>query len=96
MTKELAKGGPVDVAHGEKVEKELSAMIERRSTREPDPDELEPSYAESVRRFNEKRRQLARLEWHAFHCGQAERHRRTLEELVSYHEMQAQRLLTEG
>jgi hypothetical protein len=87
----------MDVARSEMVEKELDAMIEKRSrSGEVDPDELEPSYAESVCRFNEKRRQMVRLEWHAFHCGQAERHRRTLEELIDYHETQAERLLTEG
>ena len=70
-------------------------MIERRS-RKKDPDEEHELWRESTRAYEEKRRQMARLEWHAFHCGQAERHRRTLEELISYHEMRAQRLLTEG
>ena len=85
----------MDVAQGEKVEKELDAMIERRS-RQKDPEETSEAWQESVRRFNEKRRQMARLEWHAFHCGQAERHRRTLEGLINYHETQAKRLLPEG
>jgi hypothetical protein len=84
------------VARSEIVEAELDRLIVKRSSKEPDPDEREEGYMECVRRFNEKRRQLARLEWHAFHCGQAARHRRTLEELISYHEMQAERLLTEG
>ena len=87
----------MDIARGELVEKELDTLIERRARNgEADPDEQEEIWKESVRRFDEKRRQMARLEWHAFHCGQAERHRRTLEELISYHEMQAKRLLTEG
>jgi hypothetical protein len=85
----------MDVARGELVEKELDAMIERRS-RQKDPDEESELWRESVRAYEEKRRQVARLEWRAFHCGQAERHRRTLEELINYHEMQAQSLLTEG
>ena len=43
----------MDIAHGELVEKELDILIERRSRKgEVDPDELEPSYAESVRRYN--------------------------------------------
>jgi len=46
-----------------------------------------------VRAHNEKRRQIARLEWHAFHCGQAERHRRTLERLIAAHEDAAARLM---
>ena len=82
-------------ARGELVEAELDAFIERRS-RQKDPDEEHELWRESTRAYEEKRRQMARLEWHAFHCGQAERHRRTLEELISYHEMRAQRLLTEG
>ncbi len=53
-------------------------------------------WQKSVRAYEERRLQVARLEWHAFHCGQAERHRRTLEGLIDYHETQAERLLTEG
>jgi hypothetical protein len=85
----------VDITHAEKVEKELDNLITRRS-KEKDVEEQSKAWQESVRRFNEQRRQMARLEWHAFHCGQAERHRRTLRELINYHEMQAERLLTEG
>jgi len=82
----------VDIAHGELVEKELDAMIERRS-RLKDPEEESELWQESVDAYNEKRRQIARYEWHVFHCGQAERMRATLESLVAYHEEQAQRLL---
>jgi hypothetical protein len=52
----------------------------------------EELWKESVRAYEEKRRQMARLEWHAFHCGQAERHRRTLEDLIAHHEAAAARL----
>jgi hypothetical protein len=83
----------MDVAHGETVEAELKRLIEKRSSKELDPDEQEEIWKASVDAYNEKRRQMARLEWHAFHCGQAERHRATLESLVTYHEEQAQRLL---
>jgi hypothetical protein len=82
-------------APGEAVEADLNRLIERRS-RQRDADEENELWKESVRAYEEKRRQVARLEWRAFHCGQAERHRRTLEELINYHEMQAQSLLTEG
>jgi hypothetical protein len=92
-----SEGSLVDIARGELVEKELDAMIERRARKgETDRDENEELWQKSVRAYEEKRLQVARLEWHAFHSGQAERHRRTLQELISYHEMQAQRLLTEG
>ena len=54
----------MDIARGEMVEKELNAMIERRSRKgEVDPDELEPFYMESVRRYNVRRREENRLLW---------------------------------
>jgi hypothetical protein len=77
----------------EMAEKQLDTLIQRRARKgDVDPDEREELWQESVRRFNEKRRQMARLEWHAFHCGQAERHRATLQALVEHHEMQAAKL----
>ena len=75
------------------MEEELDILIERRSRQgEVDPDEESDLWRESVRAYEEKRRQMARLEWHAFHCGQAERHRATLQALVKHHEMQAAKL----
>jgi hypothetical protein len=41
-------------------------------------------WVESVRAYDEKRRQMARLEWHLHHTAQAERLRRTLEALASH------------
>jgi hypothetical protein len=77
----------MDVAHGEMVEKQLDALIERRARKgDVDSDEIDPGYMKSVRAYEEKRRQVARLEWHAFHCGQAARHRAVLESLVAFHE----------
>jgi hypothetical protein len=52
----------MDVAHGEKVEKELDAMIERRS-RQKDPDEEHELWKASVRRYNARRREENRLAW---------------------------------
>jgi hypothetical protein len=54
----------VDIAHGEMVERELDAMIERRS-RQKDPDEASELWQESVRRYNARRRDENRLAW----CG---------------------------
>jgi hypothetical protein len=82
----------VDIARGEMVEKELDGMIERRS-RQKDPDEESELWQASVRAYEEKRRQAARLEWHLHHTAQAERLRRTLEALASHHEEQAAKLL---
>jgi hypothetical protein len=85
----------VEIARSEAVGADLDRLIERRS-RQNDPEEQSELWQASVDAYNEKRQKIARLEWHAFHCGQAERMRRTLEELISYHETRAQRLLTEG
>jgi hypothetical protein len=74
------------------VEKELDAMIERRS-RQKDPQEDSDLWQESVKRYEEERLQIARLERHAFHCGQAERHRATLQALIEHHESEAARLM---
>jgi len=52
----------VDIARGEMVEKELNAMIERRS-RQKDPEEESEAWQESVRRYNAKRREENRLAW---------------------------------
>ena len=82
----------MDIARGEMVEKELDGMIERRS-RQKDPDEESELWQASVRAYEEKRRQAARLEWHLHHTAQAERLRRTLEVLASHHEEQAARLM---
>jgi hypothetical protein len=81
----------VDIARGEMVEKELNAMIERRS-RQKDPQEDSDLWQESAKAYEEKRRQMARLEWHLHHTAQAERLRRTLEALASHHEEQAAKL----
>jgi hypothetical protein len=78
-------------APGEVVESELDRLIERRS-RQKDPEEESELWQESLRAYEEKRRQMARLEWHAFHCGQAARHRAVLESLIAFHEAEAERL----
>jgi hypothetical protein len=58
---------------------QLHRLIERRAGKEPDPDELEPSYAESVRRFHGRRRRQNRALWFAYFCRQAEAHRKLSE-----------------
>jgi hypothetical protein len=96
-----SEGRLVDVtAHkwgADAVDEELARLVERRARNgEVDPDELEPGYIESVRRYNARQEEERRQAWAAYHELQAERHRRTLQELISYHETRAQRLLTEG
>jgi hypothetical protein len=67
----------VDIARGELVEKELRAMIVRRS-RQKDPDEESELWQESVRRYNACRDDEMKAAWREYHQDQAERHRRTL------------------
>jgi hypothetical protein len=80
----------VDIARGEMVEKELDAMIVRRS-RQKDPDEGHELWQKSVRRYNARRREEMRVAWGEYHRDQAERHRRTLQDLIAHHETQAER-----
>jgi hypothetical protein len=87
----------MDVAHGEMVEQQLDAMIQRRTRKgDLDPDEREELWKASVRAYTARRREEMRAAWTSYHEGQAERHRRTLRELIDYHETQAERLLTKG
>ena len=80
------------------VDVELDRLISKRASqdRRPDPDEQSESWKQSVRRYNARLQEENRQAWTAFHEQQAQRHRRTLQELISYHETRAQRLLTEG
>ena len=48
---------------------------------------------ESVARYNERETRQRRAEWRDYHQNQAERHRRTLEALISHHEGEARKLL---
>jgi hypothetical protein len=76
------------------VDAELDRLISRRASqdRRQDPDELEPGYLESVRRFNARVRAENRAAWSEFHRGQAQRHRAVLEALIDRHEREAERL----
>ena len=85
-----------DIGWGEAVEHELDAFIEKRHDRRVADEGERPAeemWQESERRYQEKHRQMARYEWHAFHCGQAVRHRTTLEALIAHHEEQAAKLM---
>jgi hypothetical protein len=83
----------MDVARGELIEKELDAMIERRSRKgDVDPDEREELWKTSVQAYTAHKREEMRAAWTSYHEGQAERHRRTLEGLIAHHETQAAKL----
>jgi hypothetical protein len=83
----------MDVARGEMVEAELTRLIEKRSSREMDSDdEREELWKASVRAYTARRREEMRAAWASYHEAQAERHRRTLKDLVAHHEIQAAKL----
>jgi hypothetical protein len=83
----------MDVAQGERAEKELEAMMERSAPKgDLDPDERAELWKESVRRYNAQRREEMKAAWISYHAGQATRHRRTLEALIEDHKAQAARL----
>ena len=81
----------MDKARGEMVEKELDAMIVRRS-RHKDPDEENELWKESVRRYSARRDAEVRAARVEFHRGQAVRLRAVLEDLVARHEGEAAKL----
>ena len=55
----------MDVMRADTVDAELDRLITRRASqdRRPDPDELEPSYLESVRGYNARIRAENRAAW---------------------------------
>jgi hypothetical protein len=89
---EVREGSVMEVGRSEAVEAELNRLIEKRFTQQMDPDEREESWQASVRAYNERRRREIRAAWAAFHQDQAERHRRTLDNLIAHHEGEAARL----
>jgi hypothetical protein len=87
-----------DIAASKVVESDLTNLIERRHNQrvEAEGERLEEElWQESVRKHNEKRRVQARREWHSHHTSQAERLRRTREDLVRFHEEQAEELVAD-
>jgi hypothetical protein len=80
----------VEIARGEMVEKELNAMIERRS-RQKDPEEASEAWQESVRRYNVRRREENRLAW----CDYFERLSACLRARAEEYDHRAQMLMEE-
>jgi hypothetical protein len=69
------------------VDAEIDRLISKRASQDrgPDPGELEPGYAESVRRYNARRHEEMRMAWAALHEGQAERTGDKLLARAAYH-----------
>lgn len=80
----------------EQAEASINQLIERQARKgETDPDEADPTYMESVRRYNAARRRANRALWYGYHLDRAESLRRTMSELIARHEAAADRLLEE-
>ena len=86
----------MDVGCTEAADAELVRMIERRASREPDRDEREELWKESVRRYNAKRRKELDLQRYEYHRGQAARLRAALGSLIREHEQSAEKYLPKG
>ena len=85
----------MDTARAEAVEAELDRFIRTRHDRRVAEEGERPAmvaWMESERKYKEERRQEYRAAWYGWHLDQAERHRRTLEDLIAHHETQAERL----
>jgi hypothetical protein len=84
----------MDVARADTVDRDLERLLVTRASEDttPDPTTLEPSYQESVRIFHARRRAANREAWLAYHQDQARRHRCVLEDLITRHEREAERL----
>jgi hypothetical protein len=64
---------------------DLDRLIERRSTSDPDPDEREESYMQSVRRYREKERRAHLEEQRLFHRRMLKAHAETFARLLAQH-----------
>ena len=86
----------MDISHGETVEKELDALIVRRSRKgEATSDEREELWMESGRRYDARRREENRRAWREYHQGQATRLRSIVGPLIAFHEGEAAKLCGE-
>ncbi len=76
------------------VDLELERLVARRACTDSheDPIEREESWKASVRAHHARILDENREAWLDYHRGQAERHRRTLEALITRHEAEAERL----
>ncbi len=79
----------MDVERAEVIAAELDMLIRRRADKPPDPDELEPSYRESVRRHREKLRRENAALWYSHFSALADSLRRS----ADHYERKAKDLL---
>lgn len=70
---------------------QLDRLIERRASREPDPDEREESYMASVRLYNERLQSEHLHERLLFHRRMLQAHSETFKRLIAQHRVAAER-----
>jgi Holliday junction resolvase-like predicted endonuclease len=80
-----------DPAAMERVEVELDAFVEKRAREAKEANAVEAAYAESVRRFHQKRHQQNAQQWLAYHDEQLRRHEATFAALASHHRAERNR-----
>ena len=86
----------MDVGRAESVERELDRLIEKRHDhrRQTEGERLEEElYEPSVRAWRVRQEAEKQADRFEYHRGQADRLRRTMGELVAYHESEAERYL---
>ena len=70
---------------------QLDRLIERRATSDPDPDEREESYMESVRRFHARQQREHLEEQRLFHRRMLKAHAANFTRLIAQHRAAAER-----
>jgi hypothetical protein len=85
----------LDVAN-ERADIELNGLITKRHDPRDGDTLLEPSYAESARRYNRRREEENRQAWAEYHRQQAQRFRTLLAGHIARHEERALKLLEGG
>jgi hypothetical protein len=80
----------------ERADLALEKLLARRNDPRDGDALLEPTYAESTRRYNERRQEENRQAWAEYHYQQAQRFRALLTGLIARHEERALKLLEGG
>ena len=95
ITKGVFNLDAFDVEAAERAEASIDAFILSRSRSQEEANREEAAWAESTRRFNERRRERNRLLWREYHLRRAEGLERTAAELAASHRSKAE-ALSEG
>lgn len=85
----------MDTVGREQVEADLDRLITKRHDQRVNKEQgrIEDGWVESVRRYNARQEAAREAARYKYHRDQAERLRRTLEELIARHEAAAERYL---